>query len=142
MAVSTPTRSEAPASILPGSVLIVDDDAFMRDYLSDLLETIGVRNVRTANDGGDALRQLRSGGSQADVIVCDLQMPGQDGFLLMGQLAEQAYAGRVIVVSGMDTRTLNSATLMGRFHGLRFAGALSKPVQQSALRDALLGMTP
>lgn len=133
---TTTTPAATPAE-RPKSVLLVDDDAFMLDFLRDMLNDVGVRDVRTARDGGDALRALQSPASHPDMVICDLNMPGKDGFLLLEELAARHFKGRVVVVSGMDARTLNSAALMGRFHRLRLAGVLAKPVQEHALVAAL-----
>jgi len=119
------------------SVLVVDDDPFMLELLRDMLNDLGVRDVRVARGGDEAARSLQNPGSHPDAVICDLNMPGKDGFLLMEELATRQFKGRVVVVSGMDARTLNSAALMGRFHRLQVAATLSKPVQSTALAAAL-----
>jgi len=63
-------------SIDSKSVLVVDDDADMRELLRVLLNAEGFR-VMTACDGGDALRQLD--GTCPSLIVLDLMMPVLDG---------------------------------------------------------------
>jgi CheY-like chemotaxis protein len=62
---------------LPDTILIVDDDAAMRDAMRSLLEEEGYR-VATANDGREALRILLAGLSPC-VIVMDMVMPVMDG---------------------------------------------------------------
>lgn len=60
----------------PVSVLVVDDDALIRDVLSDILEDRGF-SVETASNGAEALKKLR--GIRPDVILLDLNMPVMDG---------------------------------------------------------------
>jgi CheY-like chemotaxis protein len=59
-------------------ILVVDDDAEVREALGCLLELNGFPVV-TAGDGADAMRRLRSG-LRPCLIVLDLTMPEKDGF--------------------------------------------------------------
>jgi CheY-like chemotaxis protein len=58
-------------------VLIVDDEAIIRESLSMLLLSKGYK-VSTAKDGFDALLQLRM--MSPDLIISDLNMPNMSGF--------------------------------------------------------------
>ena len=58
-------------------VLVVDDDADVRDAVETALELEGHR-VSTAGDGLDALKQL--GRAEFDAVVLDVLMPNLDGF--------------------------------------------------------------
>lgn len=138
MSIAGPSnQTAASASRRPNSVLVVDDDPFMLDILRDMLGDLGVRDIRVSRGGEEATHALQSHASHPDVVICDINMPGKDGFLLMEDLATHQFKGRVIVVSGMDERMLNSAALMGRFHRLQMAGTLTKPVQEHALATLL-----
>lgn len=57
-------------------VLVVDDDAGQRHYLSGILSRAGFR-TETAGDGGTALRLARR--MRPDLITMDVMMPGMDG---------------------------------------------------------------
>jgi two-component system chemotaxis response regulator CheY len=61
-------------------VLIVDDNAFMRKIVRDLLATMGVRHTAEAGDGVAALQVLRE--APPDVVILDWDMPFLDGFEL------------------------------------------------------------
>jgi CheY-like chemotaxis protein len=115
--------------------LVVDDDPMMRELLTDMLGDAGIRSVSTADSGAKAQHALQ--GATPDVVLCDLHMPDGDGFLFMEALAQRGFQGGVILVSGMDERVLNSATLMARFHRLKILATLAKPVQATALSEAL-----
>ncbi len=63
----------------PLRVLVVDDSAFNRRLISEILESIeGVKVVGKAADGEEALRQL--GALEPDLVTLDLEMPRMDGF--------------------------------------------------------------
>jgi CheY-like chemotaxis protein len=59
-------------------ILVVDDDRELRDTLREVLEDLGYV-VTSAEDGLDALSQLRGPARRPDLILLDLQMPNLDG---------------------------------------------------------------
>lgn len=67
-------------------VLLVDDEAIIRDNLGSLLERNGFEVTRAA-DGGDALKQMSS--AAPDVIVLDVMMPRMNGREVLRQLREK-----------------------------------------------------
>ncbi len=122
----------------PSRVLLVDDDLFTLGVLDDMLRELGVKGITKALGGISALAALDAMSVAPDLVMCDLNMPGGDGFQFMEQLGGRSYKGAIVVMSGMNHRTMHSATLMARFHRLKIAGALGKPITASAL-SAVLG---
>ena len=84
-------------------VLVVDDMTVSRQLLLQMLEAIGIRNVRSASDGISALQELRR--EPADLVIADLEMPGLDGLELLRQLREDRRLFRVgfVMTSGHET---------------------------------------
>jgi len=67
------------------SVLVVDDDAAMREMLVSLLEEEGLGALSA--DGADAaLDRVRD--DEFDAVISDIKMPGRDGIQLVGELRE------------------------------------------------------
>jgi CheY-like chemotaxis protein len=64
-------------------VLVIDDDALIRDALRLLLEELGAR-VTEAGGGSEALQQLEAG--RFDLVLCDLRMPDLDGFAVIRRI--------------------------------------------------------
>ncbi|OJH38086.1 ATP-binding protein [Cystobacter ferrugineus] len=103
---SPPGPRERPS----GRVLIVDDNADMRDYLRRIL--VPHFEVQRAVDGHTALEAARE--QRPDLIVSDVMMPGLDGLGLLQRLREDpdlrtipvlllsAQAGPEAAVSGLD----------------------------------------
>ena len=59
------------------NVLIVDDDDHSRQLVKGILRAFGVVDVREADNGADALRELQT--FDADIVFCDWQMTPIDG---------------------------------------------------------------
>jgi CheY-like chemotaxis protein len=64
-------------------VLVVDDDALIRDALRLILEELGA-HVTEAVDGRQAIEQLEAG--RFDLVLCDLRMPEVDGFAVIRRI--------------------------------------------------------
>lgn len=122
----------------PSGVLLVDDDLFMLGVLDDVLRDFGAVGVTKALGGMAALAALDAMPVPPELVMCDLNMRGGDGFQFMEQLGARAFKGAVVLMSGMNLRTMHSATPIARFHRLRVAGSLGKPISASAL-GAVLG---
>ena len=61
--------------------LVVDDNAHMRHLVKTILVSIGIRDVREANDGADALFELRN--VPANLLIADWNMEPLDGMDLV-----------------------------------------------------------
>lgn len=70
---------------MPINVLVVDDSAFMRRVISDMLnEDSGVNVIDTCRNGKEALEKIKV--LQPDVITLDVEMPIMDGIETLGQI--------------------------------------------------------
>ncbi len=67
------------------NVLIIDDSAFMRKIISDILTTNdGIRVVGVARNGKEAIEKLKS--VHVDVITLDVEMPIMDGLTCLAAI--------------------------------------------------------
>src|SRR5262245_9845967 len=95
-------RRMPPAAVTHRPVLIVEDDAELRDMMAHLLELEGFQARAVAN-GAEALRYLDTGDTP-NVILLDLMMPVMDGWeFRRRQAANPAVAHvPVIILSALD----------------------------------------
>ena len=82
------------------SILVVDDEKFIRDILADFLGLEGYI-VRTAEDGVAATEELRR--NHYDVIVSDLKMPRMGGIELLGEIHKLRPNALTIIMTGFGT---------------------------------------
>jgi class 3 adenylate cyclase len=100
-AVTDPASQPAPATILPATVLIVDDDPLNRAMLSMSLGSLG-HQVIEAGNGLQGIAAL--GANDVDVVITDIEMPEMDGYGLLEHRAgdDRLKAIPFIVISGVD----------------------------------------
>ncbi len=61
-------------------VMIVDNEAFSRKYVTRILEAIGIGAIETALSGADALAELTEADADIDLVICDIEMPEMTGY--------------------------------------------------------------
>ena len=119
------------------SLLLVDDNPFMRNLVRSLLLNIGVKTIYEAGDGINALEIIRS--VKPDVVVLDLEMPLLNGAELVrivrspGVFPTPDIPIIVLTAHGERRRIVEAARLgINEF--------LCKPVSAKALYDRLLSI--
>ncbi len=91
-------------------ILVVDDDSGVRYTLREILQESDM-DVIEASDGLQALDVLAK--THADLIICDLAMPGMDGMELLGTLADMPQAPKTIMITahGSEQRAVQAMKL-------------------------------
>lgn len=89
-----------PLSDSPSAILVVDDDASIRDAIADFLGMHGYA-VRAAENAAACDRALAE--APADLIVLDVMMPGEDGLSLCRRLG--ASGTPILMLSALDAVT-------------------------------------
>jgi len=120
------------AAVQRPSLLLVDDDAAMRDILSRVLERADFE-VATAEDGRAALRQIER--QIPDVVLMDLEMPGMDGPTTLREIRKHWKSLPVILHTGhVDGPLLNRALEWSPFT------VLAKPCPMDQLVQTVRGL--
>lgn len=133
---SKPVAKAAPlgAQAAAPTVLIIDDEAWQRHYVQQVVEQLG-RVSSQAEDLAQARSYLTH--QEFEFIVLDLSLGTEDGIELLRELARMRSTGALIFISGFDDRVCAAATRLAAAYGLRVAGTLQKPLQLNALKALL-----
>jgi CheY-like chemotaxis protein len=123
--------AEEPAFVEgQGSILVVDDEAVVRNFLQQALTRAGYE-VRMAENGQEALAIL-SGPDPISLVLLDLVMPVMSGEEVLPHLIALRPGAPVIVSSGQSEEEC-----MRKLRGAGVAGFLQKPYKLGALTAKL-----
>lgn len=81
------------------SILVVDDDASIRELLHEHLSRVGY-DIHTAEDGDQMRERLKT--YSVDLIVLDVMMPGDDGFTLCREVREHSRVPIIMLTASSD----------------------------------------
>jgi CheY-like chemotaxis protein len=123
-------------------VMVVDDDEMQVAYISALLTSLGVTNTMTASSGADAIAQIENAATKPDLLICDLLMPGMDGFDMMAELSTKKLFMPIIIMSAQTAQVRKSAEIVGKIKFFDVLGTVEKPVELSALKALLEKVKP
>jgi len=104
-------ETQRPAAV-PRRILVVDDDAGMRDSLDDLLSAAGW-HVTTVGRAVTALARLPE--VNPDVVLADVRMPGMSGLELLRELAKPEMPPVVLISAHGDIAMAVSAVQEGAY---------------------------
>ena len=126
-----PTKGSARESMLPvvPVVLVVDDESSVRELLRRWLDGWGYR-VTEASRATEALEVMLAG--PASIILCDIRMPGHDGFWLLERVRERWPETVIIMATGMD-----DIPTVVKSREARAVDYVVKPFGRELLRQAL-----
>jgi len=120
-AAPTPATAARPASSpTRNRVLVVDDEASIRDLLLKTLSLNDEYDVDVAPDGRSALERMRL--YPYDLLIADLKMPGMDGLTVIREARRYKADLRVIIITGFSTESSAIEAV-----NLGVAGYLTKP---------------
>ena len=85
-------------------VLIVDDAAFMRMMIKDILEKNGFEVIGEANNGIKAVELYKK--ERPDVVTMDITMPDMDGIGAVKAIKEFDPTAKIIMCSAMGQQTM------------------------------------
>jgi len=127
---SGPEAAELSDWQADGTVLIIDDEAMIRETAAIMLQDLGFDTI-TAVDGIDGVSAYQRHQQDIVAVLLDMTMPRLDGEGCFRELRQIDPNVQVILSSGY-----NEQDTTGRFPG-GLAGFVQKPYHPDALRDAM-----
>jgi CheY-like chemotaxis protein len=112
-------------------VLVVDDEHIVRNSVSHALKRLGYA-VLTAADGQEALHLFQQHPSEIGCVLCDLTMPGMNGWETLTALRKLAPQIPIVLSSGYS-----EAQVMEGHHPELPTAFLNKPYDFRTLGDAI-----
>src|ERR1051326_32286 len=96
------TRRSAPAreNVSPASILIIDDEAELREALQTLLEFEDYR-VEVASSGEEGLVRIAS--EPFDLVLLDFALPGKNGLEVLADIRDRDPQLAVIMITAYGT---------------------------------------
>ena len=119
------------------SVLVVEDNRHMRFVIRTILQGMGIRSVKEAEDGSDALKLLKT--EDADVMVTDWLMEPLDGLELTRMIRTASDSANPYLPIIM----LTGYTEIARVTEARDAGVtefLAKPVSAKTIYERIVAV--
>ncbi len=136
----TPAKKAAdsePVKLRDLPVLVVDDNSTNRKILEEMIANWRMKPVAAANGPAamEALQRAHKNGTPFRLVLLDGHMPGMDGFEVAARVKQdpQLHAAEVILLT-----SAGRGEDVARAKTVGVAAALSKPVKQSELWDAIV----
>lgn len=119
-------------ALKPLDILVVDDEDPILRFLEQYLSSRG-HAVLTASEGTQALKLAE--GMDFDVVICDIRMPGMDGYEVLSRLRAlpKGDSIRCIVSTGVNVGPAEQA----RLDELGVAAVIGKPYEIEQLREVV-----
>jgi len=114
-------------------LLVIDDDRVVCELVSALAITMGFPCDAAADP--EAFQGQVS--AETSLILLDLMMPGMDGIEVLRELGKRQCKARILLMSGMDKRVLETAEKLAQSLGLAIAGHVQKPFSPMELKEIL-----
>jgi two-component system response regulator FlrC len=118
--------------IITADILVIEDDAIMREALAEWLLAAGY-GVRKAADGSAGLAAVKL--EPPALVITDIHMPGKHGAAVIAELKQQYPQVPVIAISGLFNSgqgvDADAAIVLGA------ARALAKPFKRADLLRAV-----
>ena len=116
------------------TLLVADDEIEIGEIIKAVAEDLGFE-VTCVAEGSEVVNLVDR--TKPDVIALDLRMPGADGVEIIRELGKKQCRSGILLMSGMDQRTLSSVQSLGKESNLDIGSTLTKPMSLDAIETAL-----
>ncbi|MBL7190582.1 response regulator, partial [bacterium] len=114
-----------------GTILLVDDEATVRQVTEQMLSKLGF-DVILVNNGFEAVEVYKQKHKNIDIVIMDLTMPVMNGERTFDEIVKINPDAVVLLSSGYDEQEASE-----RFKGKSISGFIQKPYKMDGLKDKL-----
>lgn len=118
------------------SILVVDDDAMVRDVIIEYLKEIGMENIYEAKHPRDGLKKIHDKDFHIDLILCDWEMPQVNGLTLLQAVRKSPFRAdtKFIMVTSQRSMERYKITRAARWNVDSY---IVKPFRQNLLKEKI-----
>ena len=114
-------------------IVLIDDDRVVGEIVSALAKAMGLQCDITRTPG----QFFERIGPDTTLILLDLVMPEMDGIEILRLLGERNCKARIVLMSGINIRVIETAKKLAQSLGLSVVGHLQKPFPIAQLQELL-----
>jgi len=107
----------------PKNILVADDSVFFRTTLDDILPEAG-HKVKFAENGQEAIDNIKTDPEGIDLLILDMQMPEVDGFGVLEWIQNSGLKGKFPVLA--MTEAFDATEILNRVKELGASGYMPK----------------
>jgi DNA-binding NarL/FixJ family response regulator len=115
------------------NLILVDDHILLRDALANLINSFEAFTVIAVAGNGKEVIQCFETGTEADIVLMDLNMPEMDGYATTDWLVKNRPNIKIVILTMYDTEITLIRLLRAGVHGF-----LKKDIHPDELENALL----
>jgi len=127
----TPSDSDETLHKPEGTVLVIDDDDFVRMALRSMLEDVGM-NVLLASNGQEGIDLYQEKKNEIGIVLLDMTMPGMQGDEVFDKLKEFDPDAVIVIVTGYSEEDIDRI-----FKEKDLRGFLQKPFTEEELEKTI-----
>jgi CheY-like chemotaxis protein len=119
--------------LINGQVLLIDDEAVVREVGSEMLESMGISCI-VADDGEKGIQIYKEKKDEVALVILDIEMPGISGDKVYDMLKEINPELKILLTSGYARSYLEAKYFKRKLGGMVF---MPKPFQLDQLTHKL-----
>ncbi|MEZ5690307.1 MAG: response regulator [Rickettsiales bacterium] len=121
------------------NVMVIDDQSTMRSIIRQILNTIGIKKIKEAKNGADAIEELTNNKisyDNIDIIICDLYMDKMDGISFIREIRNGNILSNkdipILMLTGNNDKLIEDVVLQ-----VGATKILKKPISSEALKKEI-----
>jgi len=123
-------------SMINTSILLVDDDAFVRQVIVEYLNSYGLTDIIQAENGMQALRIVSDDKAHIDLIISDWEMPGMSGLTLLKKVRTNPLRNVTPFILITSQRSMERYKITRAAYS-QVSAYIVKPFRSDTLRDKI-----